>query len=309
MRITSSVGNRGTNNRSDVLVVQKLLNKHINSLSPLLPLLEDGNCGPVTTGVIIEFQKRIVGLNKPDGRVDPAGKTLETLNNYKTNIQEKTQPLYDSLLSHVQAFLKTFNIWSDNKFNENTSRSLSEADYIKAATLLGVDVASIKAVAHVESSGSGFLSNGLPKILFEGHWFSKFTKGKFDDKHPTLSYKKWTKKYYKSGIEEYSRYNAAKALDTDAAMKSTSWGKFQIMGFNCSKCGYSDVKTFVAEMHKSEGQQLTAFVNFLKSTNLDVHLKSKNWAAFAYGYNGPAYADNKYDIRLQQAYNAFSAGA
>lgn len=309
MRITSSVGNRGTNNRSDVLVVQKLLNKHITSLSPLLHLLEDGNCGPVTTGVIIEFQKRIVGLNKPDGRVDPAGKTFEALNNYKANGQEKSQPLYDSLLSYVQAFLKTINIWSDNKFDGSISRSLVEADYIKAATLLGVEVASIKAIAHVESSGSGFLSNGLPKILFEGHWFSKLSNGKFDEKHPTLSYKKWTKKHYKSGVAEYSRYNAAKALDVDAAMKSTSWGKFQIMGFNCSKCGYSDVKTFVAEMHKSEGHQLIAFVNFLKSTKLDAHLKSKSWAAFAKGYNGPAYAENKYDMRLQQAYNAFSAGA
>ena len=308
MRINRSGGNGSTNYSSDVKTVQRLLNKHIVSLSPLLALIEDGDCGPVTTGMIIEFQGRIMGLRKPDGRVDPVGKTIEALNDYKKSGSEKKQPVNDLLLFHVQTFLKMANVWAGKTAVSSTSRTLKETDYTKAATILGVEVATIKAVAHVESSGSGFLSNGLPKILFEGHWFSKFSKGKFDAKNPTLSYKKWAKKHYKGGVAEYARYNAAKALDSDSAMKSTSWGKFQIMGFNYTKCGYSDVKTYVKDMYKSEGAQLTAFVMFLKSTKLDIHLKSKNWTSFAKGYNGPAYAENKYDIRLQQAYNAFSAG-
>lgn len=198
---------------------------------------------------------------------------------------------------------------NDNAHSLDNHRLLQESDFSRAASILGVEVATIKAVASVESRGNGFLPNGLPKILFEGHWFSKFTNHTFDTTNPTLSYKKWTKKYYKGGVEEYTRYNVAKALNSDAALKSTSWGKFQIMGFNYSKCGYTSVITFVNDMHKSEGYQLSAFVKFLKSTSLDTHLKSKNWAAFAKGYNGSKYAENKYDIRLRQAYNAFSAGA
>lgn len=62
MRIVKSVGNRAPNNRNNVKIVQRLLNKHIRSLSPLLPLTVDGKCGPVTTGMIIEFQRKIVGL-------------------------------------------------------------------------------------------------------------------------------------------------------------------------------------------------------------------------------------------------------
>ncbi|MEJ2407677.1 MAG: N-acetylmuramidase family protein [Candidatus Thiodiazotropha sp.] len=308
MRIKSSVGNRGANHPSDVMVVQRLLNKHLSSLTPLLPLVEDGNCGPITTGMIIEFQRKVVGLRKPDGRDDPVGKTIDALNKYEKSTTEKAAHLYDALLLSVQAYLKSAHVVNEKKAEKTTSRYLKETDYVKAASLLGVEVATIKAVASVESSGNGFFSNGLPKILFEGHWFSKFSGGKFDAKYPTLSYKKWTKKHYKGGVAEYSRYNSAKALDVDAAMKSTSWGKFQIMGFNYSKCGYSSVSVFVKDMHENEGKQLTAFIKFLKSTKLDVHLKAKNWAAFAKGYNGPAYAKNKYDIRLKQAYKSFSAG-
>ena len=90
-------------------------------------------------------------------------------------------------------------------------------------------------------------------------------------------------------------------------MKSASWGRFQIMGFNYAKAGYASVEAFVADMHKAESYQLASFVNFLKATGMDAQLRAKDWSAFAKNYNGPKYAENKYDVRLQQAYNAFSA--
>ncbi|MCC6559800.1 MAG: DUF3380 domain-containing protein, partial [Xanthomonadales bacterium] len=45
---------------------------------------------------------------------------------------------------------------------------------------LEVSVPTLKAVAEVESAGSGFLSDGRPKILFEGHVFSRLTKRAYD---------------------------------------------------------------------------------------------------------------------------------
>ena len=87
---------------------------------------------------------------------------------------------------------------------------------------------------------------------------------------------------------------------------ATSWGKFQIMGFNHKEAGYTTVETFVQDMHKSESKQLSALVKFLKAKKLDAPLASKNWVAFAKGYNGDQYAENKYDTRLKQAYEAFS---
>ncbi len=302
--IRSSVGNKAQNNTGDVSVVQGLINANIERLKPCLKVSLDGDCGPITVGMIIEFQNRVMGIKTPDGRVDPGKNTIKALNEYAEKVENNAQGIaFDSLLIQVQLYLKSL-------FSKDVKPSkLTEADFTKAAALLNADVAAIKAVASVESSGSGFLNSGKPKVLFEGHQFSKRSGRKFDKSHPTMSYKKWTKIHYKKdGSAEYSRYLAAKGLDSNAAMESTSWGKFQIMGFNYKAAGFSSVLEFVEAMHKSEGHHLMAFISFLKSEKLDVHLKSKNWASFARGYNGESYAVNKYDIRLKQAYKAFSAG-
>lgn len=78
--ISKSVGRGGVNRRPDVLTVQKLINANLGKLTPLAPLEEDGLNGPKTIGAITEFQRRVVRMSKPDGRVDPGGKTLRTLN-------------------------------------------------------------------------------------------------------------------------------------------------------------------------------------------------------------------------------------
>lgn len=184
---------------------------------------------------------------------------------------------------------------------------LTEQDYIEAAAALGVDVATVKAVTEVESRGRGFLTDGRPKILFEGHWFSRYTNRAFDSGHPTISYRKWTKAYYIGGAGEYARFNKAGSLNRWAALMSTSYGLFQIMGFNHKLCGYSDVESFYAAMCESEGKQLLAFVNFVKSKGLDDELRDKRWAAFAFQYNGEGYKANAYDTKLAAAYKKFSA--
>jgi hypothetical protein len=79
------------------------------------------------------------------------------------------------------------------------------------------------------------------------------------------------------------------------------------MGFNHAKSGYGTVEAYVADMHKAESYHLNAFVKFIKASGMDASLRAKNWSEFAKSYNGPKYAENKYDVRLQQAYNAFSA--
>lgn len=49
---------------------------------------------------------------------------------------------------------------------------ITESDYKRVAALLEVETAVVKAVAEVESGGrGGFLSDGRPVILFEGHIF------------------------------------------------------------------------------------------------------------------------------------------
>jgi hypothetical protein len=187
------------------------------------------------------------------------------------------------------------------------SKLLTEQNFIDAAKSINVEVAAVKAVAEVESRGDGFLPDGRPKILFEAHKFSKYTNHKYDQSHPHISSLKWNKALYKGGANEYPRLSEAMMLDKTAALKSASWGKFQVMGFNAIDCGWESVEAFVVDMYKDEYQHLRAFLGYVKANNLIKHLQNKNWAAFAFGYNGAGYKENKYDIKMEAAYKKYAA--
>ena len=77
MCITASVGAGGKNVPADGIVIQVLLN--LNRPAPLPQIAVDGAVGPGTAEAIREFQKRVMHLAAPDGRVDPGGGTLRAL--------------------------------------------------------------------------------------------------------------------------------------------------------------------------------------------------------------------------------------
>ena len=184
---------------------------------------------------------------------------------------------------------------------------LTYADYERAARALGCEVAVIRAVAEVESSGSGFLASGEPKILFERHWFSRLTDGRYDTMAPTISSR--MAGGYLGGQAEHTRLAAAARLDRTAALMSASWGKFQIMGFNYKRAGFDNVQAFINAMYRSEGAHLDAFVAFIKADlRLVTALQGRNFTRFASIYNGPGYAKNQYDSRMYAAYRRHRNG-
>ncbi|MGD8595306.1 MAG: transglycosylase SLT domain-containing protein [Gammaproteobacteria bacterium] len=77
-QIKESAGKGGVNNKDDVFIVQTLLNRHRKSPNELLAV--DKMVGPKTIQAIVEFQMKVLKFKKPDGRVDPNGKTLKSLN-------------------------------------------------------------------------------------------------------------------------------------------------------------------------------------------------------------------------------------
>jgi hypothetical protein len=180
---------------------------------------------------------------------------------------------------------------------------ITSSDIATIAAILGVTPAHIKAVIAVESGGSGFFDNLQPKILFEAHLFAKETNQGYNITHPNISSAKWNKALYFGGKKEYIRLGNAMAINPEAALKSTSFGMFQILGNNFKACGCSSVDEFVRSMCVSEAEQLRLFGNFLVSTGLIKKLRANDWAGFARGYNGPGYAANKYDIKLLEAFN------
>ena len=183
---------------------------------------------------------------------------------------------------------------------------LAMADYQAVATAIRCDVAAVRAVVSVEAAGSGFYSDGRPKILFEAHWFGDLTNDNYDDDYPSISSPVWNRDLYIGGVGEWDRLYLACTIDRVAAMKSASWGLGQVMGFNHKAAGYGDVETFVRDMHLSEGKQLMAMFNFIKTNGLDRALIRKDWATFARGYNGESYRENAYDEKLADAYDSWN---
>ncbi|EPX65378.1 hypothetical protein D187_000804 [Cystobacter fuscus DSM 2262] len=74
--LTGSVGTGGHNADADVRLVQTLLNAH--RLPPRTMLPVNGRVDPQLVGAITEFQ-RSMGMQNPDGRVDPGGGTFKAL--------------------------------------------------------------------------------------------------------------------------------------------------------------------------------------------------------------------------------------
>ncbi len=185
--------------------------------------------------------------------------------------------------------------------------AMNANDWRRAAVRLACEPAAIRAVAEQEAAGRrGFLPDKRPLILFEAHRFGRFTDYRFDRSHPTLSTRAWDRTLYRGGAAEYERLYAAIALDRRAALGATSWGMFQLMGFNHRAVGHADVESYVAAMCESEGKQLDAFVAFVLGTaRLHDALRRRDWATFATLYNGDGYKANPYDTRMARHYRRF----
>lgn len=79
LSVEKSVGLSGKNQKADVMAIQM----RINELMPRIgePLSVDGIAGPLTQGMIADFQAVALGFSRPDARVDPGGRTERGLNN------------------------------------------------------------------------------------------------------------------------------------------------------------------------------------------------------------------------------------
>src|SRR5712692_6139385 len=125
-----------------------------------------------------------------------------------------------------------------------TALPLDEEGLQQALRVIGVGAAELWAVVGVETTGCGFLPDRRPKILFERHVFSRETQRRFDASNPDLSNPR-PGGYGPAGAPQYDRLGRAIDLDRDAALRSTSWGIGQVMGYNAAAAGYGDTEQMV----------------------------------------------------------------
>ena len=188
-----------------------------------------------------------------------------------------------------------------------TASKVSDAEIEKAAAVYGLNKNHVKAVLMVESGGSGFYPSKRPRILFEAQLFSKATNHQYDTSHPNISSSKWDRTLYsKHSEDEYNRLKEAMALNSEAALKSASFGLLQILGQDFRECGCASVNEFVQENCKDEINQISLFLKYIHSRGLVDSLKNQDWARFASHYNGPNYTVNHYDENLKANFEKLS---
>jgi hypothetical protein len=78
-RLNGSVGQGGRNAHDDVMLVQKQLNKNAQIAALVGQVPETGICDTATVQAILSFQRSVVRLGNPDGRIDPHGRSWRML--------------------------------------------------------------------------------------------------------------------------------------------------------------------------------------------------------------------------------------
>lgn len=192
---------------------------------------------------------------------------------------------------------------------------ITDEHYQAASERLGVEVAMMQAIAKQESKRNSFWEAGQATILFERHKMWKYLKedaGKTDAELAELKEQYPLIVNNNSGgyglySAQYEKLATAKEIHYTSAVKSCSWGKFQVMGFNYA-VAFDSPEELEEAVNKCELQQFQLFLGYLENTTgLVQAMINKDWETIASKYNGanwrthnPHYASN-----LEQYYNEF----
>ena len=174
------------------------------------------------------------------------------------------------------------------------ARPMSPDAFANAAAQLGCEVAAIQAIAEVESAGGGFRSDGSLERRFEPH-------------HMPGATMNWRASMALSWAERERLFAEAVRRDPEAALRATSFGRFQIMGFNATAAGFLSATEMVRKMADSEDAQVEGFVRLLQSWGLTGAVRAHDWTAFARRYNGSGQVA-EYARRMEAAYRRRAGG-
>ncbi len=194
-------------------------------------------------------------------------------------------------------------------FSEKTA-----IEIINVASEFGIEPAALLAVVEVESAGSVFAvieGRQEPLIRFEGHYFDRRLSGEALVRaraQGLASPEAGTVANPASQVARWRLLQRAAEIDRKAAYESVSWGLGQVMGAHWAWLGFADVDALVAEAREGAAGQARLMARFIEKSGLTEAIRSRDWEAFARGYNGPGYRRNAYDTKLAAAYRRHAAG-
>lgn len=196
-------------------------------------------------------------------------------------------------------------------FVNKQAKAITEEELLSLSEELGdTTTKRIKAVAEVESGGSGWFNSGLPKILYERHYFYRLVPSPFKNLRGWFINKvagDYTSDANKNNINDsWEKLADAACIDPDAAFQSISIGKFQVMGSHYKMLGFNHPIEMLWAATGYEYQHYKMLVGYIKGTNLLTAYKAlstnpDDCRAFAKGYNGPKYEKYQYHLKLAKA--------
>ena len=192
-------------------------------------------------------------------------------------------------------------------FRNTNAPAVTDADIAALARRLGCTTRQIRAVAKVESGGSGWDKTGLLACLWERHWLWRRVKLKVPGlSDPTPG--DYTMDANRNGINDsWEKLARGVSLFGEVAFECASFGKFQIMGGHWKALGYDSPLDFAWRLSRDEAAHYDAFARYIEANGLLNALRrvSGNPDAcrgFAKAYNGAAYYKLNYHGKIAQAY-------
>ena len=157
------------------------------------------------------------------------------------------------------------------------------------------------AIGDVETGPLGaFDHERRPTITFNPIFFSRLTGGRFGETHPNLS-------KFQSGSQAWRQFAEAYALDQEAALKSTTYGKFQLIGDLYARFGFKTVGEFVRYLSQSQLNQYEALLRFARVNRALPALRQHEWAEFERRYVGSGHNATRLAAAYPRAVAAIAA--
>lgn len=163
--------------------------------------------------------------------------------------------------------------------------------YAEAGRKWNLDPAIIRAVFAVESAGRPYRADRSVERRYEPHHM------------PGSGITNWRESLKMPFRAREAAFAKAYARNPEAALRATSWGGPQIMGFNCEAAGYRSALAMVQAMAAREQAHLDAFMTLIAGWGLITKLRAHDWRGFAARYNGSGQAAT-YAARIEKAYRA-----
>lgn len=190
---------------------------------------------------------------------------------------------------------------------------------VATARLHRIEPEALLAVVEVESAGRSLEIDGkTPCLLFERHvFYRELDKAKKDVQlgyavAAGLAIPKWSPAtQYKDQGSSNGRLKLlaqARALDNECALRSCSFGVGQTCGFLAEELHFADaIHMYGFLVDGGVTAQVDCMIREIENKHLSAKLNAHDWSGFARIYNGPGYARNNYDAKMEIAYRRWLA--